>query len=297
MGASYYVNYSASSDLSADIRAVLTAVESSYSVTYNDACIAVLNRADAEVAVPLTAEEYAALSRVFALAEACDHAFDPAVFPLVKLWGFDPPLLGNIPPSDTAIEKTRAHSSLSLFTLHSDHTVTKSDPDAMLDLGGAMKGYAAEKLRDLLTEKGASSALVFVGGTIAAVGKDCKIGVTPPRESEEDYAFSFLLRDGEICATSGDYERYFEYNGVQYHHILDPKTGRPSASDVIAATVVSSDGMMADAFATAAVVLGTEKALTLFEVAGVRAALITREKKVVTYDMEITIKDASYVCE
>ncbi|MBQ9370137.1 MAG: FAD:protein FMN transferase, partial [Clostridia bacterium] len=74
-------------------------------------------------------------------------------------------------------------------------------------------------------------------------------------------------------------------------------TGYPATSDVISATVISTDGMMADAFATAAVVLGSEKALDLFAKSNVRAALITKEKKVITYNVEVTIKDASYVTE
>ena len=297
MGASYYVDYSFGSDLSSEIRALLEGVESSYSATFEPSCIFELNRADAGERVSLTEEEYGAISRVFALAEASDFAFDPAVLPLVKLWGFDPPIHGEVPPSSNAIAEILSHSSLSLFSLNEDRTIRKSDDNAMLDLGGAMKGYAAERVRDLLKEKGAAAALVYVGGTIVSVGEDCKIGVTPPRESGERYAFYFVLKDGEICATSGDYERYFEYEGVRYHHILDPETGYPATSDVISATVISTDGMMADAFATAAVVLGSEKALDLFAKSNVRAALITKEKKVITYNVEVTIKDASYVTE
>jgi len=297
MGASYYVDYYAASDLSAEIRAAISDVDARYSVSFGPSCVSMLDQSGAGAAVSLDEEEYRAFSRVFALAESSDYAFDPAIFPLVKLWGFDPPVTGTVPPSSERISETLTHSSLSLFSLSSDHTVSKSDAAAMLDFGAAMKGYAAERVRDVLIAANASSALVYIGGTIAAVGEDCRIGVTPPRDSKESFAFSFVLKSGEICATSGDYERYFEYDGVRYHHILDPKTGAPATSDVISATVISSDGMMADAYATAAVVLGSEKALALFERSNVRAALITRDLKVITYNVDVTIKDASYVAE
>ena len=297
MGASYYVDYSCNSDISETLREVLSEIESLYSATYDSSCVSAVNKAMAGERILLTDAEYEAFSRIFTLAEHSAYAFDPAVYPLVKVWGFDPPLSGKIPPSSDDIAQSLLHSSLSLFSLSSDRTIVKTDAEAMLDFGAAMKGFAAERVRDVLIEKNASSALVYIGGTIAAVGSDYLIGVTPPRDSSDDFIFSFSLQDGEICATSGDYERYFEYGGVRYHHILDPKTGYPAASDVISATVISSDGMMADAYATAAVVLGTEKALALFENSNVRATLVTSDKKIITYNVEINIKDPSYVAK
>ena len=294
------MDYSCSSDLSSEIRSLLVDVEERFSATFEPSVVSRINQAEEGVSVSLSEEEFSAIRRAFALAGSSNNAFDPAILPLVKAWGFDPPYLynGKIPPSFETREAACLLSDPALFSLDKDaSSVTKSDGSAKLDLGGAMKGYAAEKVRDLLLKKGVSSALVNVGRTIAAVGEDVPIGVAPPRESNEDYILSFELKDGEICATSGDYERNYEADGVIYHHILDVSTGAPASSDVIAATVISKDGMLADAYATAAVVLGSEKALRLLRSAGTRAILITREKKVVLCDVEVKIKDASYVIE
>ncbi|MBP5404926.1 MAG: FAD:protein FMN transferase [Clostridia bacterium] len=298
MGSSFSVDYSFSSDLSQDIRSLLAEIEESFSATFDPSCVSRINQAEAGVSVSLSEEEFFALTRAFSLAEETENAFDPAILPLVKAWGFDPPYLynGKIPPSSETRASAMLLSDPALFSLdEASFSISKSNDGAKLDLGGAMKGYAAEKVRDLLLEKGVSSALVNVGRTIAAVGEDVPIGVAPPRESAEDYILSFVLKEGEICATSGDYERNYESDGVLYHHILDVSTGAPASSDLIAATVISKDGMLADAYATAAVVFGSEKATALLRAAGARAILITREKKLILCDVEVKIKDASYV--
>ena len=298
MGSSFYVNYVSDPDLSTEVRLILDDVEAAYSATYGSSVVRAINDARAGGSVALSERTADAITRAFLLCEATGGAFDPTVYPLVKAWGFDPPYLYNeeVPPTAAEIAEAMTHCGADLYTLDAEAlTIKKSDDSARLDLGGAMKGYAAERLRDALRAAEVTSALSYVGGTIAAVNEDYRIGVTPPRDSKEDYAFSFLLEDGEICATSGDYERYYVYDGVRYHHILNPETGRPATSDVISATVLSRDGMMADAFATAAVVLGSEKALALFEKYNVRAALVTQDLRVIAYNVDVRIKDGSYV--
>jgi len=296
MGSFFSVDYSFSSDFSEDIRAILDSLENSYSVRVEDSCLYKINSALSDVPVSLTEDEYAAFSRAFALITATKGAFDPSVYPLVSVWGFVPPYDTVVPPSSEAIETALSHCDIASFSLlEESRSIVKSDSSAMLDFGAVMKGYAAESVRDFLLAKGVRYALVDVGGTIAAVGKDSRIGVRPPRESKDWYVLSFILNSGEICATSGDYERYFDYEGTRYHHILDPKTGCPASSDVISATVIASDGLMADAFATAAVVLGSEKALRIFSSYQVRAIIITVDKKVICHNVDVSIKDTDYV--
>ena len=274
---------------------MLSSIEGSFSAKVENSIVTRIN--DAGIgAVALTEEESAVLGRCFALAEASEGAFDPAILPLVKVWGFDPPYLmnGKVPPSSAAIEAAKALCDYRNFVYsEQDATVTKTFADAKLDLGGAIKGYAAERLRDLAKEK-AKEALVYVGGTIAAVGRSYEIGVTAPRDSEEAFAFRFSLKDNLICATSGDYEIYYQYDDLRYHHILDGKTGYPATSGVISATVVSEDGLLADALATAVVVLGVEKGAALLEKCGAKGAIITADKKIFDCGLSVTIKDKSY---
>ncbi len=295
MGSDYYVTYTSSEDLSAEVSRLLSSIEESFSARVEGSVVSRIN-ADGVGTVSLTTEESAVLARCFALAEESEGAFDPAVLPLVKAWGFDPPYLmnGEVPPAAQTIADAKALSSYTLFGFSKENeTITKTVAGAELDLGGAIKGYAAERVRDLVKEK-AKTALVYVGGTIAAVGKNYEIGVTPPRDSEESFAFRFSLKAGEICATSGDYERYYVYQGNRYHHILDANTGYPATSGVISATVVSEDGLLADALATAVVVLGAEKGVALLEKCGAKGAIVTSDKKITVLGLSVTVKDKNY---
>ena len=297
MGSDYKVSYDFNGDLDKEIADLFASVESSYSVRVDSSVLSRLNAAKAGEMITLTTEENEVLYQAFALASATRSAFDPAILPLVKLWGFDPPyeMNGEVPPADIAILKATILSGMNQFTLYHDLSIiTKRSDDAALDLGAAIKGYAVGRALDLLREKGATKGLVYLGGTVGALGDSYPIGVTAPRESDQDYAFRFTLSDGEICATSGDYERFYEYEGKRYHHILDVNTGYPASSDVISATIVAKDGLIADAFATAVVVLGVEKGVALLEEYGIKGAIVTDRKKVVTVGLTVTIKDTTY---
>ena len=297
MGSDYLVTYLNADDLESVIASAFASVEESYSLRVDGSLISRINDAISREPFALSQEECEVLSRIFEVSSMTGGAFDPAVFPLVSLWGFDPPyeMNGEVPPSDAAITTMKNCSTMDQFALFPELSIlVKRSSDAALDLGAAMKGYAVDRVSALLREKGVSEALVNLGGTIGAVGRSYEIGVTPPRDSDEAFAFRFTLSDGEVCATSGDYERYYLYQGKRYHHILDPRTGYPADSGVISATVVTSSGLLADAFATAAVVLGAEKGAALLKKYGVKGALVTSEKRVIAVDLPITIKDKSY---
>ena len=298
MGSEYYVNYTSSDDLDAEIADLLSSIEESFSVKVEGSLTARINAAKAGEVVLVTSEEVNLLADVFELEKTSDGAFNPAILPLVKTWGFDPPyeMNGQVPPLEESIQAAMALSSTNLFYLNTSlNSIVKSDSSAMLDLGAAIKGYAANRVANyLLQVKGVSEALVYIGGTIAAVGRAYEIGVTPPRDSDESYAFRFRLEEGRTCATSGDYERFYIYNDTRYHHILDANTGYPAASGVISATVVHSNGLVADALATAVVVLGAEKGAALIEKCGATGAILTSDKKIFTCNLDVTVKDKSY---
>ena len=297
MGSDYYVTYTAFDDLDAEISVLLSSVEGSFSVRVDGSLLSRINAASAGESVALSQEESIVFSRVLSATSLSQGAFDPAILPLVKAWGFDPPYLMNdeVPPSAEIISTVKAKSSITRFSFDlTNNALVKGDSDAALDFGAAIKGYAVERVVDLLKEKKVKESLVYLGGTIGAVGRDYAIGVTPPRDSEQTYAFRFTLKPGEICATSGDYERYYLYEGKRYHHIIDANTGYPADSGIISATVISSDGLLADALATAVVVLGEEKGVAVLEACGAKGAFVTSDKKIVTVGVSVTIKDKTY---
>ena len=203
---------------------------------------------------------------LFALAETLyaltDGAYDPTIYPLVRLWNFSGDKFsyvdGKTPPSDDLNSYLALVGFDKAFTIdHVNSTVTKNQgyDNAMVDFGGMAKGYAVDKAMDGIDGK----ALVNLGGNIGAVGKDYTIGIGNPRESATAYYGSFTLRGGMLISTSGDYERCFFYEGERYHHILDPATGKPANSGLISVSIVCSDGAVGDALSTAVVVLGAER--------------------------------------
>lgn len=144
-----------------------------------------------------------------------------------------------------------------------------------LNLGGIAKGYVTEKLVDILKKDKVSSALINLGGNTYALGKKptgeyWHIGISNPKNTEE--VIGIVSAEDIAVITSGDYQRYFELDGVRYHHIFDPKTGYPARSGLHSVTVICDDPTLCDALATAAFVAGVEKGnelLKKYDCAGV----------------------------
>ena len=143
-----------------------------------------------------------------------------------------------------------------------------------VDFGGIAKGYAADEVRRILLEGGVTSALINLGGTVVSLGKERSVGIQHPDRCTGIAMGRVTLLDG--CAvTSGDYERYYEVDGVRYHHILDPRTGCPSRSNLRSVTLIGESAMELDALSTAIFALGAEEGLPLAERAGVESIVVT----------------------
>ena len=135
-----------------------------------------------------------------------------------------------------------------------------------IDLGSIAKGYAGQQAAKLLREKGVTSALLNLGGNVQTIGSKpdggaWQIAVKNPHSKEPMMVVS--VRDKAVV-TSGGYERYFEQDGKTYWHIMDPKTGRPADSGLLAVTVIGEDGAMCDGLSTSLFVMGLEKAAALW---------------------------------
>jgi thiamine biosynthesis lipoprotein len=215
------------------------------------------------------------LGEARALSSRSKGLFDPGVEPLVQLWGFDHARsLGPAPPKAEAIAALLARRS-SIAALRIDGVRVESRSKALqLDLGGIAKGQAVDEIIELLRRHGVTNAMVNAGGDLRVIGRHraraWRIGIKDPRR--RGVLGAIELRDGEAAFTSGDYERYFEYHGTRYHHLLDPATGRP-ATHTRAVTVIAEDGVKADAAATALFVAGPTRWRSIAETLGVRYVL------------------------
>lgn len=193
-------------------------------------------------------------------------AFDPAIGPIVKLWS-----IGTDKAAVPAPEELR--NALSLVSWkdvsvdEKEGTVYLAKKGMRLDLGAIAKGYAADEVARIIAKHGIKRAMIDLGGNIFAVGEKANgkpwiIGIRDPETSHGEPIASLPVTNKTVV-TSGIYERFFEQNGVHYHHILDPKTGYPSDNDLVSVTIVCDVSMDADALSTSTFLLGTEKGMAL----------------------------------
>jgi len=187
-----------------------------------------------------------------------DGLFNPAIGRLIALWGFqsDEPPPGP-PPSARSIEKLVAGKPDMQSLVIEGNRVSSVNPLVQLDLGGFAKGYALNKAIARLHSYGVDNAIVNAGGDLCVSGRHgdrpWQIGIRHPQG--EGVIAALSVADGECVLTSGNYERYREFEDVRYAHILDPRTGWP-VRHVASATVIHTDGGVADAAATALTVAG-----------------------------------------
>ena len=228
---------------------------------------ALLDATDAESAIgrlnageTIDGEAAALVRQAVAYSEATGGAFDPTVYPLVRLWGFTDET--QRVPSDAEI--TAALANIGTNQVQLDETAVSLHPGAAIDLGGIAKGYAADRCVALLQQSDAT-ALLSLGGNIQTYGAKpdgtpWTIGIADPQQPEQAVA-SVAVTGTKALVTSGGYQRYFEADGVTYHHIIDPKTGRPAESGLASVTILADSGTMADAYSTALFVMGLEDAV------------------------------------
>jgi thiamine biosynthesis lipoprotein len=236
--------------------------------TYRKASdISKLNRAAGGPAMAVSPHLWAVVRRALEIAEETGGAFDPTVGPLVALWRRT--WRRGKAASEAEVEATRALIGYRAVECAPDTPrVRLLKPGMELNLSGIAKGYAVAQALEVLQAHGIAAALVDAGGDICGVGAPPKrdgwlIGVRDPARRGEILPTPLLLRDRAV-ATSGDYEQFGVVEGRRLSHILDPRTGRP-VEGMASVTVVAPDPTTADAYATAASVLGVQEAIAFAE--------------------------------
>ena len=209
-------------------------------------------------------------------------AFDVTVGPVVNLWGFGPQPRVPVPPPADALAAAQARVGYrQLQLLDEPPRARKVRPDLYVDLSAIAKGYAVDRVATWLTETGHTDFMVEIGGEIVSrghgeAGRPWQIGVAWPERDSTGVERVLLLGDTAL-ATSGDYQRYFEFEGKRYAHEIDPATGRPIEHALAAVTVLHASCMYADAYATGLLVLGPTRGPALARELGLAALFLIRE--------------------
>ncbi len=215
------------------------------------------------------------------ISQETDGAFDMTIASALRLWGFNSG--ESLVPSQRELDEALRLVDWSVASV--DQNQLRLGIGQSIDVGGIAKGYAADIVKKLLQEQGVKTAILDFGGNIVVFGQKksketWKIGIQKPYITDEIVAI-LSLAEGSVV-TSGVYERYFEKDGKEYFHILDPKTGYPADNDLLSVTLVCDTSIQADGFSTGVFVLGLEKGLAFVEGEdNLEAIFITREKTVV----------------
>lgn len=221
------------------------------------------------------------LRRALALRKLSGGRFDPAAGALTELWHFrdfaDGEPGATAPPDDVAIRAVRLLSADG-YAIRRDGgrwRVSTARPGVQIDPGGIAKGALLRDGAELLARHGVRAAVLDIGGDLYALGdpgrEPYRIGIRGP---DARTAGRWLaLRPGEAVATSGDYERYWQFGGRRYGHIIDPRTGHP-ANTASMATVIAEDPLLADAAATALIVGGPAEFFEVCDTMGIERALL-----------------------
>jgi thiamine biosynthesis lipoprotein len=223
--------------------------------------------------VPIDDETFALISKAIGYCDASGGAFDIGIGAVSDLWDFNG---ASRIPSDAELSEALGKSGYARIELYEAEKAVSAPSGLTLDLGGVAKGYATQKSAELLKSRGIGHALINAGGNVFALGGKpaspaedgapatvpWKIGIKHPRT--EGALLAAIQVEDQAVVTSGDYEKYFEAEGARYHHILDPKTGKP-AGECMSVTIVAADSTLADFLSTAAFVLGPEDGMALVE--------------------------------
>ena len=266
-GTFYHITYQNDSSIQTEILTELQKVDNALSMFNKESIISHINRGE-------NVETNEMFESVFNLAEKIsdntDGAFDITVAPLVNAWGFGFKT-GN-PPTKQTVDSLRAIVGYKKVKLV-NHRITKTDARVMLDCSAIAKGYGCDVVARLLEKRGIKNYMVEIGGEVVTHGISekrlpWKIGVTKPSDDSlnvNNELQTVLNVKDRAMATSGNYRNFYYRGGKKYAHTIDPATGYPVQHSILSVTVLAKCCAEADAYATAFMVMGMEKAKKVLE--------------------------------
>lgn len=256
--------------------------ENKFSNTIETSEISQINHANGQP-VTVSDDTIELLQKGIAYGELTNGKFDITISSVSDLWSFtDNP--DKLIPNEEIIQEALTHVDYKNIQIKGN-TVTLTDPDTKIDLGGIAKGYIADKLKEYLTESGVEHALINLGGNSLAVGSKYdgsafRIGIQKPFDQQGSAISVLEIRDQSVVS-SGVYERYFEKDEIIYHHILDTNTGYPIRNNLLQVTIVSDISVDGDALSTSCYALGLEDGSELIkQLDGVEAYFITDDYEI-----------------
>ena len=260
-GIPYIVKYISDSQSihNKEIDSVLINFNNIFSTYISSSEISEINKSKGKISI--SSNFYFLLKQSKEVFDVTDGAFDPTIGPLVNAWGFGPKKKQK-PPSDLEIIKLKSFVGYDKLIFDQNYLYKKYQ-ETYLDFSSIAKGYAVDIISNFLLLNGITNFFIEIGGEAKTMGKNAndnywRVGIIKPSESDNDLIASVPLKNMSI-ATSGNYRNYYISGDSTISHTIDPRSGYPSYSNMISSSVFSKNCLLADAYATAFMVLGSEK--------------------------------------
>lgn len=213
------------------------------------------------------------------ISKATDGMFDITIAPVMDKWGFYTKEFRV--PSDNELKEILPEINYNNVTVSKD-TVTLSGM-SQIDLGGIAKGFLSDRIIEIYKNNGIKSGIVSLGGNVQTLGTKAdgskwRVAVQNP---DGDQYIGIISAENKAVITSGNYQRFFVENGILYHHIINPRTGKPASGSLQSVTIVSDTGTMADGLSTAIFVMGLEKGIEYWrEHSGFDVIFVTEDNNI-----------------
>ncbi len=272
-------------DLRLEVDALLRRVNDQMSTYLKSSEISRFNDSESTEWFDVSAETAAVVEFALQVSSKTGGAFDVTVAPLVNAWSFGPDPRTKTVPDPRKLDELKQLIGFEKLSVRIDPpALRKSIPGLQVDLSAIAKGHGVDRVVALLNEAGAENVFVEIGGEVRTSGdkngKWWKVGIQVPDGALNEVMIAHSLSTGEgndhSMATSGDYRNFFEVDGVQYSHTIDPRTARPVDHDVASVSVVTDSCMEADAWATAINVLGPKDGIEIARQEGLSVLLVSR---------------------
>jgi thiamine biosynthesis lipoprotein len=246
------------------VDSLLIEVNNIFSHYIDSSEISSINRHLSTRAINISQEIAEVIGIAILIYELSGGKFDITIKPLVDIWGFGEDFNTSQLPSIELIEKTKEYVGFEKLVLK-NNTLQKSNNLLQIDLNAIAKGWGVDKVAEFLHNNGFNRYIVEIGGEIAVSGKNkhnenWEIGIPIPEYLQSELYMTIELSNQSV-ATSGSYNNYFNFEGVNYSHIIDPESGYPIKHDLVSATIVTQSCAFADAIATTVMVMGFNEGL------------------------------------
>ncbi|MGL4474710.1 MAG: FAD:protein FMN transferase [Shewanella sp.] len=288
MGTTYHISVVAndklpsSEQLQQQIDTALELVNDQMSTYRPNSELSRFNQADINTPIAVSMDTIKVIDAGIDLQQKTAGALDITLGPLVNMWGFGPDKRPTTEPSQAQIDDAMTHTGIDKITIDGV-TLAKSTPGLYVDLSSIAKGFGVDKVASILASYQVTGYLVEIGGEIAAFGhkidgSSWRVAIEQPSDNGREVQQVIELGNMAM-ATSGDYRNYYEFDGERFSHLIDPRTGYPIKHNLASVTVLYENCMIADGFATAMMVLGTESSLALAQKLNLAIMLIEKNNQ------------------